>query len=151
MCDPSRAETGLIPVYQGKWAMWCSLWEHVVNSHRIEFNDWQGFFYSVTKNFSYACESRLKSNKNWLKMFMFPYIKWVRCNDNESQLLSISHIQSWIILVMGSANERGRYNATSSPIDWDHSQNYLWQCVGMCCVCFYFILSDYMIGCKCDL
>ena len=30
---------------------------------------------------------------------------------------------SWIILCMGSANERRRYNVTSSPIDWAHTQN----------------------------
>ena len=38
---------------------------------------------------------------------------------------------SGIILCMGPANERRRYNVTSSPIGWAHTQNDPWPSIGI--------------------
>ena len=51
-------------------------------------------------------------------------------------------MESWIILGMRPTNEKGRYNITSSPIGWEHSQNIpccifshdvVWRIHLMCC------------------
>ena len=43
--------------------------------------------------------------------------------------------RQWIILVMGSANEKRRYNVTSSLIDWAHILNDLWRLLSSCLIC----------------
>ena len=57
----------------------------------------------------------LAISRRWLDMYS--NCSWLQVSDFQS---------AGIILCMGSANERRRYNVTSSLIGWVHSQNDPW-------------------------
>ena len=68
---------------------------------------------------TYGCHLTCACNRIWYTLYTPRF-------SMETTLTKLCAVEPGIVLCMSSANERGRYNVTSSLIGWAHIQNDPW-------------------------